>query len=289
MLIKSGFVNVIKQTGDSSSNVVCCVKKILKQSKVGHLGTLDPAASGVLPVAFGKATKFFDYFLKKDKEYVADVLFGVETDTLDSFGKITKQNKKIIKKQDIEQVLPEFIGKINQTPPSYSAVKIDGKKACDLAREGKSVELKSREIEIFSIDLLDEIDENFFRFKVYCSAGTYIRTLFSDIATKLETVATTPVIIRTKSGAFDIENAATLDELKENMTVLKIEDLFSNCKFHEVSENELLKKLLNGVKLEKSELNFDSSENFFLTTNGSLIGMYHYEGLKLICDVFLFE
>lgn len=289
MLIKSGFVNVIKPTGVSSSNVVCRVKKILGTSKVGHLGTLDPAASGVLPVAFGKATKFFDYFLKKDKEYVADVLFGIETDTLDSFGNITKTESVNIRKEDIEKVLPNFIGKINQVPPMYSAIKVDGKKACDLAREGKVIDLKSREIEIFSIDILSEIGGNKFRFKVHCSAGTYIRTLFNDIAGELGTVATTPVIIRTKSGAFDIENALTLDELEENKSVISIENLFSNSEFIDITDEVLVKKLLCGVKLKQTEIGIKLEGNFFLKTNNQLIGMYHFDGENLICDVFLFE
>lgn len=288
-MIKSGFVNIIKPTGVSSSNVVCAVKKTLKLNKVGHLGTLDPAASGVLPIAFGKATKFFDYFLKKDKIYVADVKFGMLTDTLDSFGLITENQNVKITKEDIEKVIPKFIGKISQVPPMYSAIKIDGKKACEIAREGKSAELKPREIEIFIIELLDEIEENLFRFKVHCTAGTYIRTLFNDIAGELKTVATTPVIIRTKSGGFEINTAITIEELKEKQQVTSIEQYFSNFNFIEVSDELILKKLLNGVKLNKTELYFDFEREFFIKANGQLIGMYHFENQELICDVFLAE
>lgn len=289
IMIKAGFVNIIKPTGESSSNVVCKVKKILGIKRVGHLGTLDPAASGVLPVAFGKATKFFDYFLTKDKEYIADVKFGIETDTLDSFGQIINKQEKQVSMAEIQAVLGEFIGRIKQIPPKYSAIKIDGKKACDLAREGKEVEIKSREIDIYDLKLLSQLDDNLFRFKVHCSAGTYIRTLFSDIAKRLGTVSTTPVIIRTKSGSFNIENAITLNELKKTLKIISIEELFAGFKTFEVSNKETVKKILNGVKISKQELSFDESDKFFIKIDNQLIGMYHFEEEKLICDVFLAE
>lgn len=288
-MIKSGFVNVIKPTGETSSNIVLKVKRILGTKRVGHLGTLDPAASGVLPVAFGKATKFFDYFLTKDKEYIADVKFGVETDTLDSFGQIIDKNNLKVSEVQIQGVLGEFIGRISQVPPKYSAIKIDGKKACDLAREGKDVEIKSREIDIFDLKLLGQIGDNLFRFKVHCSAGTYIRTLFSDIAKRLGTISSTPVIIRTKSGAFEIENAITLNELELSKEVISIEDLFAKFKSVEVSNKETVKKILNGVKITKQELGFDETEKFFIKIDNQLVGMYHFEEEKLICDVFLAE
>lgn len=288
-MIKAGFVNIIKPTGESSSNVVCKVKKILGIKRVGHLGTLDPAASGVLPVAFGKATKFFDYFLTKDKEYIADVKFGIETDTLDSFGQIIDKQEKQVSMAEIQAVLTEFIGRIKQIPPKYSAIKIDGKKACDLAREGKEVEIKSREIDIYDLKLLSQLDDNLFRFKVHCSAGTYIRTLFSDIAKRLGTVSTTPVIIRTKSGAFNIENAITLNELEKTLKIISIEELFAGFKTFGVSNKETVKKILNGVKISKQELSFDEEDKFFIKIDNQLIGMYHFEEEKLICDVFLAE
>ena len=287
-MLQSGFINIIKPTGMTSSDVVCKVKKIFKLKKIGHLGTLDPAASGVLPLAFGKATKFFDYFLKKDKVYIADVKFGILTDTLDSFGLITEYNNKAIKKEDIDDILNEFIGKIQQIPPMYSAIKINGKKACDLARSGQEIELKSREIEVYSIDLLSKISDNFFRFKVHCSAGTYIRTLFNDIAIRLGTIATTNVIIRSKSGLFRIEEAITLDELNEE-NCISIDSIFDSFSKFEVNNQVILKKLLNGVKLNKKDLNIECGENFFLTNQSSLIGMYHFDQEKLICDVFLVE
>lgn len=288
-MIRSGFINIIKPTGVSSSYVVCGAKKTLKLNKVGHLGTLDPPASGVLPIAFGKATKFFDYFLSKDKVYVADVQFGVLTDTLDSFGIILKQENIAVTKEKLLSVLPKFIGKIKQIPPLYSAVKIGGEKACDIARRGENVVLKPREIEIYKLELIDELETNLFRFRVHCSAGTYIRTLFNDIAISLGTVATTPVIIREKSGAFNINDAITLDELKISPRLLSIEEVFCNFEFFDIKDSVILKKLLNGVKLKKQEINIKSDKLFFIKNNNQLIGMYHNQGDNLICDVFLYE
>lgn len=289
-MIRSGFVNIIKPTGESSSNVVCKIKKRLGKLKTGHLGTLDPAASGVLPIAFGKAAKFFDYFLSKDKEYIAVVKFGIETETLDSFGQVIKTDKKQVSRAEIEGVLGEFKGRITQIPPKYSALKIDGKKACDLAREGKEVEIKSREIEIFDLKLLSQESEDEFRFLVHCSAGTYIRTLFSDIAKRLGTVSTTTVIIRTKSGAFSIEKGIILDEFDEDRDVISIEEFFKDFKTIEITNRELIKKLVNGVKLNKGEIDIvDENDNFFIKIENQLVGMYHFDNEKLICDVFLFE
>ncbi len=289
-MVSSGFVNIIKPTGMTSSDVVVRVKKILKIKKVGHLGTLDPAASGVLPIAFGKATKFFDYFLKKDKIYIADVKFGILTDTLDSFGTITQKEDVSVSSEDINQILAEFIGKIQQVPPKYSAIKINGKKACDLARLGEEVKINPREIEIYSIELLSELGKNFFRFKVHCSAGTYIRTLFNDIASRLGTVATTPIIIRTKSGLFEINDAITLDELNECKSVVEIEQLFNDFDKFIVDDENLLKKLKNGVKLTKNNLMCKYINQFFIYSyDNKPIGMYHFEQENLVCDVFLME
>ena len=274
----TGFVNIVKPTGMTSSDVVLKVKKALKTKKVGHLGTLDPAASGVLPVAVGKATKFFDYFLNKDKEYFAIVEFGVETDTLDSFGNITNVSSKTVTKEDVLSVLSGFVGEIEQIPPQFSAVKINGKKACDFAREGVAVEIKPRKIKVFELELIEDLGENKFSFLVHCSAGTYIRTLFSDIAKKLGTISFTPVIIRTKSGRFNSFNSITIEELQENVEVLKIEEVFSDLQKFEAND-KIAKKLVNGVKVTVTETGFNvkNNEECFVCYNGSLIGFYKAE------------
>lgn len=288
----TGFVNIIKPTGMTSSDVVLRVKKILKTKKVGHLGTLDPAASGVLPVAVGKATKYFDYFLNKDKTYVAVVKFGVETDSLDSFGNITNKDNKIITKEDILKVLPEFEGKILQVPPKYSAIKINGKRACDLARENIDFEIKPKEITIHSIKLISEQAENVFKFEVHCSAGTYIRTLFSDIAYKMGTVSTTPVIIRTQSGRFNLTNALSLEDFEETQKVLSITEVFKDVQIVEVDE-KIAKKLINGVKIAINDIimskNADFNSEVFFAFENNLIGMYRLTGDKFEPIVYLFQ
>lgn len=286
-----GFVNIIKPTGMTSSDVVCKVKKILHMKKVGHLGTLDPAASGVLPVAVGKATKFFDYFLSKDKKYTAVVKFGISTDTLDSFGNITKiENNVNIDKNKILSVLNSFIGEIEQYPPKFSALKIGGKKAYELARDGVEFELKPRKISIFDIRLREKINDNTFIFDVHCSAGTYIRTLFADIAEKMGTIAFVPVIIRTKSGAFEMKKAMTLEEFEKSKTILKIEDIFSDFEIVEIGEN-LAKKVLNGVALLSEEINKENvlTKPFLIKYNNEIVGLYENQKGKIKPIAFVYD
>lgn len=286
----TGFVNIIKPTGMSSSDVVCKVKKILGTKKVGHLGTLDPAASGVLPLAVGRATKFFDYFLNKDKIYVARVQFGVETDTFDSFGTVTATDNKEISIDKIKSVLCKFIGKVKQIPPKYSAVKVGGKRAYELARNDISFEIQPREIDIFSIDVCETSRKNEFIFVVHCSAGTYIRTLMSDIAREINSISTTFVIIRTKSGLFDNKSALTLDELEGTKRILLVDEVFKNIPKIEVDE-ATFKKLVNGVKLRVNQFGetiLDENE-FFACFGGKLIGMYRSKDGFAEQIVYLYE
>ena len=286
-----GFVNIIKPTGMTSSDVVCKIKKILHTKKVGHLGTLDPAASGVLPIAVGRATKFFDYFLSKDKCYIAVVKFGIETDTLDSFGNITNIDNSIdVSEQLINSVIENFKGEIYQIPPKYSALKINGKKAYELAREDIKFELKPRKITIFDINLVKKCEKNVFIFKVHCSAGTYIRTLFSDIANAIGTIATVPSIIRTKSGAFNLSTAITFEEFENSKELISIEKVFENFRVVEI-DDELSKKVLNGVSVYASELELpeDSSIPFLIKYNNNVVGLYKIENKKTTCIAFIYD
>ncbi len=283
-----GFVNLIKPTGVTSSDMVVAVKKILNERHVGHLGTLDPAASGVLPIAVGRATKFFDYFLKKDKAYVARVNFGVETDTLDSFGVVKQTIEKSISLSDIEKVIPKFIGKISQVPPKFSAKKVNGKRAYELSRENIDFELLPREIQIYSLKIVKQLGENRFLFKCHCSAGTYIRTLFSDIAKSLQTVSTTEAIIRIKSGNFLSKDAVTIEEFKQNPSLISIEELFEDFPFLVVDE-KTAKKLINGVKISAKELNIQENCEFFVKFNDLLIGFYHAKNGTVSSLVYLYE
>lgn len=210
-----GFYNILKPTGVSSGFVVNKIKRITNE-KVGHLGTLDPSASGVLSIAVGKATKFFDYFLNKDKEYVALAKFGVLTNTLDSDGEILKRENVQVSLEDIKKVLPSLCGKIDQIPPIFSSKNVNGERAYDLARQGKQVVLEPKKVQIYSIKAEKLTQNNLFRIKIHCSSGTYVRSIIRDIAEKIGTVATTVCIIRTCSGKFEISDSITLDELAEN-------------------------------------------------------------------------
>lgn len=286
----SGFVNILKPTGVTSSDVVLKIKKILSTKKVGHLGTLDPAASGVLPIAVGNCTKFFDYFLNKDKVYVALVQFGKETETLDSFGKITNFCDKILSENDVRDAVSKFVGEISQMPPKFSAKKINGKKAYELARKNENFELKPRNITIFSIKIVKFCGKNKFLFKVHCSAGTYIRSLFNDIAKLLDTFATTEAIIRTKSGFFETDSAVTLDEFENEKKLISIQNVFSESLFLKAESNDA-KTLINGQKvaLENLGLNRDYSGEFFVSIGDELIGFYSGENGMTKQKVYLYN
>lgn len=283
-----GFVNIIKPTGMTSFDVVQRVKKALKTKRVGHLGTLDPAASGVLPIAVGKATKFFDYFLKKDKVYVARVKFGVETDTLDSFGNITKTIEGEVNEDELLGVLKNFVGKISQVPPEYSAVKVNGKRAYELARENANFVIKPRNITIFSIILQEKCEKNEYLFEVHCSAGTYIRTLFSDIAKAINTVATTTAIIRTRSGLFENHTAQCLKDFEENPTLISVGDVFKNLKTTKIDDAKA-KKVLNGVKISPEEIGIskDYKEDFLIEYEERIVGLYAVRDEMVKARVFI--
>jgi len=207
-----GFINVLKPEGLSSAAVVGKVKKRFN-SPAGHMGTLDPMASGVLPVGLGKASRLFQYLLDKEKTYVARFKFGFTTDTLDVTGNITEKNNLVPTLAQIESVLGEFIGEIDQIPPKYSAKCIDGKRGYQLARSGVDFVLEPRRVTINSVICLGQTDENEFEFKIDCKGGTYIRSLARDIAIKCGSLGTMSSLIRTASGIFNFENGIEVDEL----------------------------------------------------------------------------
>lgn len=214
MFEKNAIINLNKPTGMSSFLAVKKVARLLGVKKAGHMGTLDPYGCGVLLVGVNKGTKLFDEYLKKIKTYIAVFHFGYETDTLDSEGQIINENICNVSKEEIVNSLENFIGKQNQMPPLYSAKKINGKKACDVARAGGQLELKPKEIEIFDIKLLRDLGDNNFQFSITCSSGTYIRSICRDLACSLSTYGTMVSIIRTKCGDFDIKNSCTLQDVQ---------------------------------------------------------------------------
>ena len=226
----TGFINFLKPPKMSSTRAVSFIKKLSKE-KCGHLGTLDPFACGVLPIALGKATRLFDYLINKTKIYKAVFRFGIETDTLDLDGQITKTNDKVVTIDEINSVLDEFTGIISQMPPKFSAKKINGERAYTLARNGESVELKPAKVQIFKISAQD-FGNNEFAFEIHCSGGTYIRSLCRDIANRLNTCAVMICLIRTSSGFFNIQSSKTEEQLKDNFEIIKCEEVlseFDNC------------------------------------------------------------
>ncbi len=242
----SGIILINKRKGYSSNSVVGKVKRLLKLEKVGHLGTLDVLAEGLLPITIGKGTKLFEYFLNKDKTYKTTFKFGCTTTTLDLEGDITECNNVIVTMETLKRKLPPFIGKYNQMPPIYSAKKINGKKAYEFARAGQDVQLKPKEIEIYSIKILREVDINEFELEVSCSSGTYIRSLCRDVATALNTYGIMTSIQRTRCGIFRLEDAETLEDLENGyIHLIPLKDVFDYPEINLKEQDKI--KLLNGV------------------------------------------
>lgn len=210
----NGFVNVIKPVGATASDVVVCLKHILGERKIGHLGTLDPGAAGVLPVAVGQGTRLFDFLTDKTKKYRAFFTFGKTTDTLDSYGVITDTSDVIPTKEQLQAVLNRFVGQFDQIPPIYSAKSVGGVRAYKLARSGVEVELKPRKIVIYDISITRQLSADTFVVDVTCGGGTYIRSIARDVAAALNTVAYMSGLIRLQSGNFNIDSAYTLDEVR---------------------------------------------------------------------------
>ena len=210
----NGIINVYKEKGYTSFDVVAKLRGILKTRKIGHTGTLDPDAEGVLPVCLGKATKVCDLLTDKNKEYEAVMLLGTMTDTQDISGEILKQQEVKVTEDEVREAVMSFIGDYMQVPPMYSALKVDGKKLCDLARAGVTVERKARQVQILEINIL-EMDLPRVRMRVNCSKGTYIRTLCQDIGDKLGCGACMESLLRTKVSHFSVEKALKISEIEQ--------------------------------------------------------------------------
>ncbi len=224
-ITKFGFFNVDKPSGQVSSAVVNKLKW-LTGVPCGHMGTLDPLASGVLPVGVGNATRLFDYFLDKEKEYIAEFTFGVDSDTLDSTGTLV-YGGEVPSAEEIQGVLPRFLGKIAQIPPKYSAKNVNGKRGYELARAGVDFELSAKEVRVDGLELLgkSEDKENTYRIKIRCGGGTYIRSLARDIAAALDTKAVMSSLLRTQSGCFLLPEALPFSLLEADPSVEALEEL----------------------------------------------------------------
>ena len=213
-----GFINVLKPTGLSSHDVVDIVRRIFKQKRVGHAGTLDPAAAGILPVALGRAARLVEYMEGADKSYRAEIAFGYATDTGDVYGEVIErvENPVLPSEEELRSVLGQFVGVITQTPPAYSAIKVGGQRAYDLARQGAAVEMRARTVRIDQLELV-HADAAHARIlvDVDCAKGTYIRSLCTDIGTALGLPATMRFLLRTRVGGFMLADSYTLEELAE--------------------------------------------------------------------------
>ncbi len=254
-----GIVVINKEKGCTSHDVVYKVKKLFGV-KVGHTGTLDPNATGVLPVLIGKGTELSQFLINHDKKYIATIQLGKKTDTADVEGNIIEEKDVEIDELNADKingVLKSMIGKQKQVPPMYSAIKVNGKKLYEYARSGKTVDIPEREIEIYDLKLLDiDVMSKLIIFEIYCSKGTYVRTVCEKIAEAIGTVGYMKELQRTMVGNFKIENAITVAELEDNMKnndyinkkIISIEKFFE-CNDSVVLEANQLKLFLNGVMI----------------------------------------
>lgn len=254
----NGIINIYKEAGFTSHDVVAKMRGICRQKKIGHTGTLDPEATGVLPVCLGSGTKLCDMLTDKDKEYVAELLLGVTTDTQDTTGTVLTQRDVTVQEEEVREAVLSFIGDYMQVPPMYSALKVDGKKLYELAREGKEVERKARPVKILDIEIL-EISLPVVKMCVACSKGTYIRTLCADIGEKLGCGGTMKSLKRTRVGGFSIADAYTLSELEKirdegrlEEILFPVESAFEDCPALHVKQ-EFRKLIDNGNSFYPSQ------------------------------------
>lgn len=268
----SGILVVDKPLGLTSRDVVNRVSRIIKTKKIGHTGTLDPLATGVLVLVVGTCTKLVEYLTSKDKEYVAKMVLGYETDTLDITGETLFSSDKKVSREDIKRTVLNFVGRYDQEVPAFSAVKKDGQRLYEYARAGIEVELPKREVNIISMSELRFLDDEI-SFKTTVSKGTYIRSLIRDIGRDLGTYATMSSLIRTKQGNFTIEESYTLDEIENgSYKLIEPDEVLSDIRTIELDTKTYI-KVANGVKL-----NLDYEDEFVkFFYEGNLIALYKKE------------
>lgn len=235
----SGIINVYKEKGFTSHDVVAKLRGIFRQKKIGHTGTLDPDAEGVLPICMGKATRVCDLLTNKDKEYETVLLLGKTTDTQDITGEVLKESPVSCSEDEIRKIIAGFVGDYSQIPPMYSALKVDGKKLCDLARAGVSVERKPRSVQIFSIDILEIVFPRI-KMRVHCSKGTYIRTLCHDIGEKAGCGGCMESLLRTRVEEFEVEDARKLSEIEA-----RVQKVFAQHPERELAKEDFAELIRN--------------------------------------------
>ena len=296
--IATGVIVINKHESVTSHRIVQILRRLYDTSRVGHTGTLDPMATGVLPILIGRAVKASDFLVAEDKEYIAEMTLGYTTDTEDSTGEVITRSDRIPDENDVRKAAEKFVGDIMQIPPMYSAIKVGGRKLVDIARGGETVERAPRPVTIKSIDT-EKISETVYRLRVRCSKGTYIRTLCADIGASLGCGAVMSALCRTKSGSFTLENAHTVEEL-EAMTieeraalVAPTETLFSDLE--EININDFYTKLIKGgTELYQKKLGTSFSEGAYIRIrhNGSFIALgqvKEYKSGSAVKPVKLFE
>ncbi len=275
----TGVLVINKHSGVTSHRIVSALRKLYDMPKVGHTGTLDPMATGVLPVLLGRAVKAADFLLAEDKEYIAEMKLGITTDTQDTTGEVLSRSGFLPCAEEVEKAVSAMTGEIMQIPPMYSAIKVDGRKLYDVAREGKEIERKARKINIYSLES-ERLTTDTYRLHVKCSKGTYIRTLCNDIGAALGCGAAMSALCRTRSGPFTLENAVTIEELSEMSFEERLslpiptETLFENLPSVEI--NDFCAKLIkSGTELyqKKIRTNFPLDTTVKLRNGGEMIAL----------------
>ncbi len=281
-----GVINIYKEKGFTSHDVVNIVRKTLGRVKTGHTGTLDPDAEGVLPICVGKATKLADYIAADIKEYKAEITLGITTTTEDISGDVIEKRAVESSEEEVKSAINSFVGEYNQTPPMYSAIKVNGKKLYELAREGKEIERKTRLINIYKIRDIKALGNNKYEFYVLCSKGTYIRTLCKDIGEKLGCGGCMSDLTRTRSGNFYIEDSIKINDFKDmvsqnklNEILLPVEKVLSNYKTVNI-DSKAEKFVLNGNKISVSYIDEkDIKETKVVAKfNNRVVGVYEVLG-----------
>ena len=301
--MNSGIINVYKEAGYTSFDVVARLRGILKVKKIGHTGTLDPDATGVLPVCIGKATKLCDMLTDKDKVYECKMLLGTETDTYDMSGRILSRKSVTATEDEVVAAIHSFIGDIMQVPPMYSALKVNGKKLYELAREGIEIERKPRPVTIYDIEILDvSLPEA--TAKIHCSKGTYIRSLCHDLGEKLGCGCAMKSLIRTRVSIFDIADARTLDEIERiskagniDKIILPLDQAFEGLStVFVIPDQDAIRLAINGASIEadrvfsESVSSFEENERYRLyLPDNRFLGIYTYTSSIFKLEKFFLE
>lgn len=285
----NGIINVYKEAGFTSFDVVAKLRGILKQKKIGHTGTLDPDAVGVLPVCLGSATKLCDMLTDKKKEYIAEFVLGKVTDTQDISGAVLEEREVACTKEEVAEVIASFIGTYEQLPPMYSAIKVEGKRLYELARQGKEVERKTRPVTLYEIEVL-KMELPLVSVRVLCSKGTYIRTLCHDIGMRLDCGAVMTSLKRTASGQFTLDSAYTLDEIESlrdsgelKSVIIPVDTVFMDLPAIIVN-GELEQKILNG-----NYISWNKCKPYIRYNKSTTSGLAYREVNSLCCDGQMFR